>query len=84
MYKRQPWVWEQGSPSTRWDYVSANDEHGILQCREPGGTKPALGTQVLLVPGHCDPTLNLHDELVVHRAGRVEGVWAIEARGLSR
>jgi len=79
-----PWVWEAGSPSERWDYVSANDEHGILQCRTPGGAKPRLGEQVLLVPGHCDPTLNLHDEIVAHRAGRVEAVWAIEARGLSR
>ncbi|MDL5031484.1 DSD1 family PLP-dependent enzyme [Pelomonas sp. APW6] len=79
-----PWVWEAGGRSPRWDYVSANDEHGLLQCRAPGSAKPALGTQVLLVPGHCDPTLNLHDQLVVHRQGRVEALWAIEARGLSR
>ncbi|MBB2487283.1 DSD1 family PLP-dependent enzyme [Mitsuaria sp. WAJ17] len=79
-----PWVWDAGSPSGRWDYVSANDEHGILQCRTPGGAKPRLGEQILLVPGHCDPTLNLHDALVAHRAGRVVAVWAIEARGLSR
>lgn len=79
-----PWVWESGAASTRWDYVSANDEHGILQCRESGAVKPALGAQVLLVPGHCDPTLNLHDEIVTHRHGRVEAVWPIEARGLSR
>ncbi len=79
-----PWVWEADGRSARWDYVSANDEHGILQCRDAGGPKPPLGSQVLLVPGHCDPTLNLHDQLVVHRQGRVEALWAIEARGLSR
>ena len=78
-----PWVWEDGQPSARWTYVSANDEHGILQCL-PDSPRPGLGEQVLLVPGHCDPTLNLHDELVVHRGGRVEALWAIEARGLSR
>lgn len=79
-----PWVWEVGAASERWDYVSANDEHGILQCRTPGGVKPRLGERVLLVPGHCDPTVNLHDAMVAHRAGRVEALWAIEARGLSR
>lgn len=79
-----PWVWEDAAPSSRWDYVSANDEHGILQCRSPGGARPCLGEQVLLVPGHCDPTVNLHDALVAYRAGRVEAVWPIEARGLSR
>ncbi|HLO96728.1 MAG TPA: DSD1 family PLP-dependent enzyme [Burkholderiaceae bacterium] len=79
-----PWVWEGSGPSERWDYVSANDEHGILQCRTPGGAKPPLGEQLLLVPGHCDPTLNLHGELVAHRGGRVEALWPIEARGLSR
>ena len=79
-----PWVWEGAAASSRWDYVSANDEHGILQCRTPGGAKPRLGEQVLLVPGHCDPTLNLHDTLVAHRAGCVEALWSIEARGLSR
>ncbi len=79
-----PWVWADGESSTQLDYVSANDEHGILQVRPSVGPRPRLGEQVLLVPGHCDPTLNLHDELVVHRDGQVQALWAIEARGLSR
>ncbi len=79
-----PWVWQDGEPSAQLDYVSANDEHGILQIRQPGGPRPRLGEQILLVPGHCDPTLNLHDELVAHRQGQVTALWAIEARGFSR
>lgn len=73
-----PGVW--GQPQLH--YVSANDEHGIVQ----GGDvePPALGSQLLLVPGHCDPTLNLHDQLVAVRGGRVEALWPIAARGLSR
>ena len=43
-----------------------------------------LGEPILLVPGHCDPTVNLYDRYVVVRHGRVEGVWPIEARGLSQ
>jgi D-serine deaminase-like pyridoxal phosphate-dependent protein len=38
----------------------------------------------MLVPGHCDPTLNLYDELVGVRGGVVECVWPVAARGLSR
>lgn len=74
-----PTVWGEGAV-----YTAANDEHGILQLPDDDAPPPALGSLVLLVPGHCDPTLNLHDELVVFRDGRVEGVWPIAARGLSR
>jgi len=77
-----PGVW--GQPQLH--YVSANDEHGIVQCGVDGCAvaRPALGSQLLLVPGHCDPTLNLHEQLVAVRAGRVEALWEIAARGLSR
>lgn len=64
-------------------YVAANDEHGIVTL-DDGVAQPALGDLLLLVPGHCDPTLNLHDELVGFRNARVESVWPIAARGLSR
>ena len=42
---------------------------------------PTTGDKVRLAPGHCDPTVNLHDWFVAHRAGRVEAVWPIDARG---
>jgi D-serine deaminase-like pyridoxal phosphate-dependent protein len=65
------------------EYIAANDEHGIVTV-SGGGWKPALGDHVLLVPGHCDPTLNLHGELIGYRNDTVECVWPIAARGLSR
>ncbi|MDM4768060.1 DSD1 family PLP-dependent enzyme [Pelomonas sp. SE-A7] len=79
-----PLVW--GPDGERLDlvYTSANDEHGILQAQGPDTRRPQLGEQVWLVPGHCDPTFNLHDELVAVRQGRVEALWPIAARGLSR
>ncbi|MBC7940114.1 MAG: DSD1 family PLP-dependent enzyme, partial [Chitinophagaceae bacterium] len=79
-----PVVWQGGQPSSALRYVAANDEHGIVQLQEGTSARPALGSQLLLVPGHCDPTLNLHDELVAIREGVVEGLWPIAARGLSR
>jgi D-serine deaminase-like pyridoxal phosphate-dependent protein len=74
-----PDVWERPL-----DYVSANDEHGIVNKRSPEAPHPALGDLLLLVPGHCDPTLNLHDELIAFRKGVVEAIWPVAARGLSR
>nr|WP_231934057.1 DSD1 family PLP-dependent enzyme [Bordetella bronchialis] len=64
-------------------YVAANDEHGVVRVAA-GTATPALGSKLLLVPSHCDPTMNLHDTLVALRGGVVEGIWPIAARGLSR
>jgi D-serine deaminase-like pyridoxal phosphate-dependent protein len=80
-----PWIWQDGRRSTRLAYIAANDEHGLVQPL-PGATDalPPLGARVMLVPGHCDPTLNLYDELVGIRAGMVECLWPVSARGHSR
>jgi D-serine deaminase-like pyridoxal phosphate-dependent protein len=64
-------------------YAAANDEHGVVRVAA-GTVAPALGEKLLLVPSHCDPTFNLHDQLVAMRGGVVEGVWPIAARGFSR
>ncbi|MCE2946162.1 MAG: DSD1 family PLP-dependent enzyme [bacterium] len=61
-------------------YVGASDEHGVLRLERPGPL-PALGDKVRLIPGHCDPTVNLHDWFVGVRAGRVESLWPISGRG---
>ena len=76
-----PRVWH------RDDLVFANggDEHGILQRRDVAGDLPALGETVWLVPGHCDPTVNLHDRLIGVRGGIERGVVerliTVDARG---
>lgn len=63
------------------DFANGGDEHGVLR----GAALPALGDAVWLVPGHCDPTVNLHDTLIGVRggllAGRVERVLRVDARG---
>ncbi len=79
---------ESGLP-TVWgrddlEVVSAHDEHATLQPRG-GATLPSLGETVWLLPGHCDPTVNLHAHLVTVRGGLahgvVEAVWPVDARG---
>lgn len=78
-----PRVCAVGGGATGHRYLAANDEHGIVQ-PAPGAATLAEGEPLWLVPGHCDPTLNLHDQLVGCRDGRVECIWPIAARGLSR
>lgn len=71
-----PLVW--GHEGLR--YVRASDEHGVLEIAD-GAAAPPLGAKLLLVPGHCDPTVNLHDWYVCVRRGVVEALWPISARG---
>jgi 3-hydroxy-D-aspartate aldolase len=68
-----PLIWGRNDVS----YVKASDEHDLLSDRSG---MLALGDRLLLVPGHCDPTVNLHDHLVAVRDGTVEEVWPV-ARG---
>ena len=63
-------------------YAAASDEHGRVDVA-PGVAAPGLGEKLLLVPGHCDPTVNLYDWYVCVRQGVVEALWPITARGAS-
>ncbi|MCC5858968.1 MAG: DSD1 family PLP-dependent enzyme [Ectothiorhodospiraceae bacterium] len=59
-------------------YIQASDEHGVLE--DPDDAL-RLRDRLKLIPGHCDPTVNLHDWLVGLRDGRVECLWPVAARG---
>jgi D-serine deaminase-like pyridoxal phosphate-dependent protein len=61
------------------EYVKASDEHGVLALN--GASGYAVGDKLKLIPGHCDPTVNLYDCYVCVRGGRVEALWPITARG---
>ena len=49
-------------------------------CRSTGATRFTVGDKLKLIPGHCDPTVNLYDNYVCMRNGRVEALWPISAR----
>jgi 3-hydroxy-D-aspartate aldolase len=68
-----PSVWQRPGLA----YTRASDEHGVIE----GAPPPVLGEKLLLVPGHCDPTVNLYDWYVCVRNGKVEALWPITARG---
>ena len=59
-------------------YIKCSDEHGVID--DPEGVLK-VGDKLRLVPGHCDPTCNVHDWYVGVRNGKVEAVWPISARG---
>ena len=62
------------------EYVRGSDEHGVLKVAS-GARAPARGEKLRLIPGHCDPTVNLYDWLVCYRGERVEALWPVAARG---
>jgi 3-hydroxy-D-aspartate aldolase len=59
-------------------YVKCSDEHGVVE--DPQGVLK-VNEKLKLVPGHCDPTCNVHDWYVGVRNGVVETVWPVSARG---
>ncbi|NDV49772.1 MULTISPECIES: 3-hydroxy-D-aspartate aldolase BhcC [unclassified Salipiger] len=60
------------------EYVKCSDEHGVIA--DPSGVLK-VGDKLKLVPGHCDPTANVHDWYVGVRGGKVETLWPVSARG---
>ncbi len=73
----RPWADHQAD----WTVGQCSDEHAVLH----GSALPALGDTVWLVPGHCDPTVNLHSHMVGVRGGLsngvVEQIIRVDARG---
>ena len=59
-------------------YVKCSDEHGVVE--DLGGVLK-INEKLKLVPGHCDPTCNVHDWYVGVRNGVVEEIWPVSARG---
>jgi len=76
----------------QWTMRKMNEEHGYVEPSPPdplspsgrGGTTPRVGEKVWVVPSHCCATVNLHDEIAYGRGGRVDGKWAVAARGKVR
>ncbi len=60
------------------EYLKCSDEHGVIG--DPDGVLK-VNDKLRLVPGHCDPTCNVHDWYVGVRNGKVETLWPVSARG---
>ncbi|MEF7613233.1 DSD1 family PLP-dependent enzyme [Aquincola sp. MAHUQ-54] len=64
-----------------WRVDGLSDEHTVIVPTTAGAAPLAVGDKLRLLPGHCDPTVNLHDWLVALRGEQVEAVWPVAARG---
>jgi D-serine deaminase-like pyridoxal phosphate-dependent protein len=59
------------------------DEHLAVIVPE-GQPAPAHGEQVILVPPHCDPTVNMYESYHVVKGDTLVDIWPVTARGRSR
>ena len=73
------------SSRSELEYSNGGDEHGILKPAEGSTRLPGLGSMLWLIPGHCDPTVNLHNVMIGVRGGLLKGVVEriinVDARG---
>jgi D-serine deaminase-like pyridoxal phosphate-dependent protein len=72
-------------PDSELEFGNGGDEHGILRPFRGGHRLPAIGRFLWLIPGHCDPTVNLHDAMIGVRGGLANGsvdrIIRVDARG---
>jgi 3-hydroxy-D-aspartate aldolase len=65
------------------DYNASSDEFGVITFNE-AAKRYQIGDRLELVVPHCDPVVNLYDQIYAIRNDRVEAVWPITARGKSQ
>ncbi|HMI18069.1 MAG TPA: alanine racemase [Sphingomonas sp.] len=73
-----PRVLAGAHPDSR--YAFKGDEFGQLDLPD-GAERPAIGSRIVLMPSHCDPTVNLHGAYHLMRSGVPEGLWPAQGRG---
>ena len=72
-------------PTGELEYLNGGDEHGILKPAGGNQRVPHLDDTIWLIPGHCDPTVNLHNHMIGVTGGlekgRVDKIIRVDARG---
>jgi D-serine deaminase-like pyridoxal phosphate-dependent protein len=66
-----------------FDYNAGSDEFGVITFKE-ARREYKIGDRLELIVPHCDPVVNLYDQMYGTRGDRVEVVWTIDARGKSQ
>lgn len=77
----RPWPRVKGE--TGMSYTSGSDEFGTLRYEEEPSRTYKVGDKIELIVSHCDPVVNLYNNLYAVRGERVEAIWPIAARGMS-
>ena len=77
----RPWALVKGE--TGMSYTSGSDEFGTLRYEDNASRTYSVGDKIELIVSHCDPVVNLYDQIYAIRNDRVEAVWQVAARGMS-
>ena len=77
----RPWARVKGE--TGMSYTSGSDEFGTLRYEDNASRSYRVGEKLELIVSHCDPVVNLYNQMYAIRNDRVEAVWQIAARGMS-
>lgn len=77
----RPWALVKGESGL--SYSSGSDEFGTLIYQDNPSKTYSVGDKIELIVSHCDPVVNLYDQMYAIRNDRVEAVWQIAARGMS-
>ena len=77
----RPWPIVAGE--TGMSFTSGSDEFGTIRYEEDASRTYRVGDKLDLIVSHCDPVVNLYDQLYGVRGDRVEVVWPIAGRGMS-
>jgi D-serine deaminase-like pyridoxal phosphate-dependent protein len=65
-------------------YSAASDEFGGIRITSPPSKEYQIGDKLELIVPHCDPVVNLYDQMYGIRNERVEVIWPVTARGKSQ
>lgn len=77
----KPWPLVKGE--TGIQYRSWSDEFGTILYEDPSRTYK-VGDKLEVIVSHCDPVVNLYDQIYAIRREKVEAVWKVAGRGMSR
>jgi 3-hydroxy-D-aspartate aldolase len=65
------------------DYNAGSDEFGVISYTEASRSYK-MGDRIEMIVPHCDPVVNLYDQIYGIRGEKVETVWPVTARGKSQ
>ena len=77
----RPWPIIAGE--TGMTYSAGSDEFGTIRYEADASRTYAVGDKLELIVSHCDPVVNLYDQLYGVRGDMVEVVWPVAGRGKS-
>lgn len=77
----QPWPIIKGESDMQ--YRSGSDEFGTIIYGEDASRTYQVADKLEVIVSHCDPVVNLYDQMYAIRGDKVEAVWQIAARGMS-